>query len=960
MIVPATGTPEGRTGDPFDTGTADPLLEFNDEIRTGRFENGMDYYLLEHPFPSDTVILRLIVDAGSVVETESQRGLAHFVEHMAFNGTEEFDENELVAYLERLGMQFGPDVNAYTSFDETVYKLEVPAGDPEALETGFEVISQWAHALTLSDEAIDRERGVIVEEWRRGQNASQRILHQHVPVLFADSRYAERLPIGDMDVVRNAPRQEFVDFYRRWYRPDNMAFIAVGDIPPDRLEILARRHLAPIGRPEDTLRRPYHFVPEQDGTRVSIATDEEAQRSTVSIYMLEEPKPFETETDYRRLLTRSLFASIMNERIGDLTRDPSSPITGGGLGWNRFLRGTEIAVATAVVRGDAVTDALELIVTEVARAGRFGVLPSELDRAKERFFQGIDAALVNADSRHSSSLADELVRHWTEGEAVPGIEEEHRLYREFLPAITVEEVSAVADEFIREDDRVILAGLRVTPDGTLPGGGPVPTESALLDAVTAAEESELTSWEDATLPDTLLDANSIEPGTIVSSRSYDEVATEEITLSNGLRLFLKPTDLREDEILLSGYSPGGLALIPDRLVPAAELMSGVVGESGIGTIDAPTLEKILAGRSVDFGVRLGRAEEGMSGSTRKEDLELLFQLLHLSFTSPRFDAEQLENIKSRTIQSIEGALASPQGRFGRRLGELFADGDPRLRAPTIEEVSSVTIGEIEDVYRARFSDPADFALFLVGSFDSAEVRELAERYLAGIPRPDGAPELPDGAVRSEHGGAHRPFLEEVSPETAYGTPPPEGRVSEVLYAGREPVGQYVGVIHGPYQWSREENHRFNSVGDLLDIRLRERIREEAGGSYSVGASGWRWRYPHPWGFMQIAFGMDPARRDELSRIAFEVIDEVRTTPPSIDYVERIQAGQLEEYRQSLQQNGYWLSSLSFYLQHGRDLNDITEYPTLIDSLTPEAIRRTAERYLDPARLIELTLLPEED
>lgn len=954
-IVPATGVSEDPNVDPVRTRREDQLLPFNEEIQSGRFDNGMEYYLLEHPYPEDTVVLRLIVDAGSVVETESQRGLAHFVEHMAFNGTEAFDEDELVAYLERLGMQFGPDVNAYTSFDETVYKLEIPAGDPEVLETGFEVIAQWAHALSLRDEAIERERGVIVEEWRSGRNAAQRILDQHVPILFADSLYAERLPIGDMEVVRNAPREEFVRFYRRWYRPDNMALIAVGDIDGDRLETLSHRFLSPIPRPEGRLLRPYPFVPEQEGTRVSIATDPEAERSTVSIYILEEPKPFETVSDYRRLLTRSLFASIINERIDDLTRDPEAPMTGGGLGWNRFLRGTEIAVATAVVRGDAVTDALELIARELERAERFGILPSELERAKRRFFQGIDEALVNADTRHASSLADELVRHWTEGEAVPGITEEHRLYRELLPSISVAEVSAVSSEFIREDNRVILAGLRVTDEETLPGGGSVPTEADLRKVIADVEDAEPASWEEVELPDTLLDPDRIEPGTIVASRVFDDVATEEITLANGLRVFLKPTDLREDEILFSASSPGGLALVPDRLVHAADLVPGVVGESGVGEIDAATLEKILSGSSVDFGVRIGRVEEGMRGSTRGEDLELLFQLIHLAFTDPRFDGKQLENIKSATIQSIEGALASPQGRFGRRLGELFANGDPRLHAPEVAEVESVSIDQVEEVYRSRFTDPADFALFFVGSFDSSRIKELAERYLAGIPRPAGAPAIPQAPEEHHH---HRPFLEEVTPETAYGTPPPEGIVSETLYAGREPVGQYVGVIHGPYRWSREGNHRFDSVGRLLDIRLRERIREEAGGSYSVGAAGWRQRYPEPWAYMQIGYGMDPARKDELLEIVFEVIDEIRTTPPSSDYLERIRAGQLEEYRQLQQENGYWLSNLEFYLQHRRDLNEIIDYPSLIEALTADDVRRTAERYLDPARRIELTLLPE--
>lgn len=928
------GVPEERT-----------LLELYPAVDSGRLENGMEYYTLEHPFPEDTVVLRLVVDAGSVLETESQRGLAHFVEHMAFNGTEAFGETELVAYLERLGMQFGPDVNAYTSFDETVYKLEIPLGSGDALETGFNVMAQWAHALTLDPEAIDRERGVIVEEWRRGRSASQRILREHVPVLFAGSRYAERLPIGEMDVVRNAPPAEFEAFYRRWYRPDNMAFIAVGDLPTEELRRLTEKYLAPITRPDGPLDRPYPFVPDQPGTRVSIAGDPEAQRSTVSLYTLAPPSPLETRGDYRALLVRSLFASIVNERLQDIARDPDAPITAGGLGWNRFLRGTEIAAATGVVRNDRVLDAFEVITREIERAHRHGVTTAELDRARERFFQSIDAARVNFDTRPSASLADELVRYWLEGEAMPGIEAEYRLYQEFLPSITVSEVSAVAEEFIASDNRVILASLRTQDDAVLPNGSPVPEAADFENVLRRVADQQIAPPEEASIPDTLIDAEAITPGRVVAERDHPSVETTELHLSNGMRLFLKPTELTEDEILFSAYSPGGLALVPDELVAAAELAPQVAGASGIGDVDRSTLEKILSGRSVDLAAQIGRVSETMSGQTRSTDLELLFQLIHLSFVDPRFDATQLRNVKQQTIQSIEGALASPDGRFSRRFSQLFAAGDPRLRSLEIDEVEGVTLDQIETVYRDRFSDPSDFALVFVGSFQVDRIRSLAERYLAGIGT---AAEL--GASDSDG-----EFVETI-PSERY--PRPEGVVQETVRAGTEPVGRYAAVIHGPYEWSRRMNHRFNSLADLLDIRLRERIREEAGGSYSIGAGGWRWRYPEPWAYMQIVFGMDPERRGELTEIVYDVVEELRTTVPTNEYLERVKAQQRERYRQSIQRNGYWLSTIQFYVQHGRDLAEITTFPELIESLTAEEIQAAAERYLDPARRIEIVLLPE--
>lgn len=919
------------------------LLPFHPSVRSGQLDNGIEYFLLEHPFPKDTIVMRLVVDAGSVLETDRQLGLAHFVEHMAFNGTEQFGEDELVAYLERLGMQFGPDVNASTSFDETIYKLEVPVDDPEALRTGFQVMEQWAHRLTFTPGAIERERGVIVEEWRRGQNASQRVLRQHIPTILSGSRYAERLPIGDMEIVRNAPRSEFVSFYRRWYRPDNMAFVVVGDLPTVEMERLVTSHLSSIERPPSPLERPYFDVPLLDSNQVSIATDQELSRSTVSIYIPNAPAPLETRGDYRTLLVRSLFASIINERIREIGRDPEAPIVSGGIGWNRLLRNTEIAVATAIVKNDAPTETLLRLSQEIERARQFGVGEGELARAKERFLQSIDEARTNYQSREAASLADELVRYWTEGEAVPGIEAEYLLYQTLIPEITAEDVGAIAREFTDSSKRIYLASLRVGPDGNLPNGSPVPSESELLRAVEEGSQASLQPLDEEKLPEDLIEPSQITAGSIQHEREYPEVGVTELQLSNGLRVFLKPTELREDEILFSAYSPGGLALVPDDLVWAAKLAPSIAEESGLGRFDRSTLEKILSGRSVQLETGIGRVQESMSGRSRQDDIEILFQMVHLVFTNPRFDPVQVRNVQNEMIQTIEGANSTPQGIFGRRLEELYANGDDRLRSPRVKEVAAVDGTDVREIYRRRFSDPADFAMFFVGKFDVDTIRRLTERYLAGIP----SSAAPDGEYQ---------FRETV---TSWDPTRPVGIQSEVVNAGSEPVGQYVNVIHGPYDWSRTTNHRINSVADLLDIRLREQVREEAGGSYSVGAGAWRWRYPEPWVYTQISFGMDPARREELVSLTMDVIEEIRTTLPAQDYVERIKAQQRESYRQSLQENRYWLGTLQFYVQHGRDISTIVDYPELIDSLTPREIMETAQRYLDPNRRIELTLLPED-
>ena len=928
----------------------DDALPFHPDVEHGTLANGLEYFALEHPHPQDKLILRLVVDAGSVLETDAQRGLAHFVEHMAFNGTEEFGENELVAYLESLGVRFGPDVNAYTSFDETVYMLEIPADDPEALRTGLRVMQQWADAIRFDEEAIERERGVIVEEWRGGRGAARRMLETHIPVILAGSRYADRLPIGILEVIRNAPREEFVRFYRRWYRPDNMAFIAVGDLPARRIAELIEEHLSDVPRPTTNLARPVHTVPRREGTRVSVASDPEAAQHTVSVYILDDPRPFSTVGDYRELLVRSLFSSVINERVRDIARDPDAPITGGGIGYNRFLRDTEIAIGTVVVRDDRVLEALEVLQIEIERARRYGVLESELERARRRFLQSIEDARVNVSSRPSASLASELIRHWIEGEAMPGVDVEYRLYRELLPGISASEVSAVADDFAREDGRVVLASMRDDGAGRLPDGSDPPSESELMAALRSVSSIAIAPPQEVD-GDTALMADEPRPGTIVARHHHPAVDVHEYHLSNGMRVFVRQTDFSEDEILFSAYSPGGLALVDDSLVAAAELTAGVMSESGLGALDASALEHALAGTSVTFTTSIGRASEGMAGTSRAADLETLFQMINLAFTDPRFDERALENVRRRTLQAVRGAAASPQGRFSTTLQEAFAAGDPRLRVSREAELATVTLEEIQRVYRDRFARPSDFALFFVGSADPEEIARLAERYVAGIESPAGETAASRGDRRDDAG-----FIEAVD-ATAY--PRPEGVVYEEVRAGTEPVAQLAMLLHGPYRWSREENHRFNSLADYLDIRLREVIREDAGGAYSIGAGGWRWRRPEQWAFMQIAFGLSPDRVEELRSLTFEVIEEVRTTAPTENHLERVKAQQRDSWRQSVRENGYWLSTISFFVEHGRDLADIPDFPELIDSLTAEDILRSAQRYLDPERRVEVLLLPAE-
>ncbi|SIQ71123.1 zinc protease [Alkalispirochaeta americana] len=916
-------------------------LPFSRDIRRGTLENGLDFFLKSHSWPEETVVLRLVVDAGSVLEEEDQRGLAHFVEHMAFNGTESFPEGELVAYLESLGRRFGPDINAYTSFDETVYKLELPGKDEDALRQGFQVMKEWASALTFDNDAIDRERGVIVEEWRRGRGAAGRIMDQHIPVIFQGSRYARRLPIGDMEVVRTAPRERLVDFFERWYRPDNMALIVVGDLPLDKLEELTRHYLGSIPAPDTPLERTRHPGPSGEGRRVSIASDAEATANRISLYGLSPHTPQRTVGDYRQALVLNLFSSIMNERLREETRSPDSPLSSGGVGMSSFLHDTEIAVAQAVARNEKVREALEVLVTELERVRRFGFSEGELHRARARMIQGIDNALINADTRESASLADELVRHRTRQEPVPGIDYEHRLYHDLLPEITLEEVSAQVSRFLESPELVLLASLRDDGQGRLPDGSPLPSRDELLHIIDDVKTRPLTPPDKEDRQE-LLSTTPAEGGKILERRDHPQVETREFLLSNGIRLFVRPSDYRSDEILFAAHSPGGFQKITDPLVTAARLAPAVASESGLGELSASALERALAGRSVRISTDIGLTAERMTGSTRQEDLETLFQLLYLNLASPRFDQAALDTVKQQHLQALRGRDASPQGIFQRQFQELYSAGDPRKAPLTIAKVEAITLEEVQLAHQQWFHDTREIALFFTGSLDPEETARLAADYLGGIAPP---------------GEPHHPVKEEDRAFPSRSFSLPGELIQETVRAGSEEIAQVAILFHNDYSWSQEENHRWNSLGDLLNLRLREVIREEEGGTYGVRATAWRQQLPDPQAFLQISFGMDPERSHDLIQRTLEVLQEVLDEPASESALQRIKAQQRERYRRNQRENSYWLNSLVFSWEQGRDFAAILDLPDLIESLSAEDIQSAARRYIHMDQRLEVLLLP---
>ena len=653
-LLPAAWAQEPQTELPFDP-----------EVRRGTLGNGLTYYVKVNPEPPDRIQLRLGVRAGSVLEQESERGLAHFLEHMAFNGTASFAGNEIIDYLESIGSAFGPDLNAYTSFDETVYLLELPT-DADVVAKGFDILSEWAYAMTLDPDEVERERGVVLEEWRLGQGADQRIRDRQFPVLFGDSRYSVRLPIGLPEVIETASADDLRGFYERWYRPDLMAVVAVGDLDPDEMEALIREHFAPppegaaefprAYRPDPSTDRTQFPVPAHADLRVNVATDPEVNLTTLYIYHKIPAQIGHDRAAYRRLLVDSLFARMLNARLYERGREADPPFLAAGSGRSLLVGDAATLYMAAYVDKDRIPRGLDTLLEEMQRAVQHGFTATELEREKANMLRAIESAWHEKDQRPSQRLADEYLRHFLEGEPVPGVDAEYALQQEMLPEITVEDVNRVADPWRGIHNAVVLLS---GPDGVPTGPE---AEAELIAKVTGAQSLDVAAYDDEASDAPLL-AEIPEPGTIVAEEAIDAVDAVRWTLSNGVIVIAKQTDFRDDQVLLSATSPGGTSLVEDADYVAALTADSLVQAAPASVsmtwsrwgscwpATPPRCRPPSAGCS-----------KGFSGNSSPDDLETLFQLVTLYATAPRLDQDYYESYLVQSEKSgRESAVAAGRG-----------------------------------------------------------------------------------------------------------------------------------------------------------------------------------------------------------------------------------------------------------------------------------------------------------
>lgn len=903
-------------------------LPVDPKITKKNLPNGIVYYIRKNFKPENRAELRLVVNAGSILEDDSQQGLAHFCEHMAFNGTQNFHKLELVDYLESIGMEFGPEINAYTSFDETVYMLQIPTDSMEILETAFQILEDWAHGVSFDDEEIEKERGVVIEEWRLRRGAETRMFDKQVPILFKGSKYAKRLPIGEKTVLDTFRYETLRRFYHDWYQPPNMAIIAVGDFEEEFIEKLIQKHFSKISTHKDAPEREYFKVPKHDETLFAIASDPEARYTTVGLYYKLPVKSEEQVKDYRENLIEMLYKRMFNERLSEITQSEDPPFIFAQSNTGRIVRTANVYMLNAVVRDNGIPRGLESLLLETKRVRQFGFIASELERAKAAALRDMEKAFTERDKVRSDRLAAEYIRNYLNAEPIPGIELEYELFEQFIPGISLEEVNALAQDWLQEQNRVVMISSPVKE------GIEVPTEADLKNLLNIAEESFVEAYQEQVVIEKLLETTP-SPGRVIQENRIEELNLTIWQLNNGIKVILKPTDFKNDEILFTAFSPGGSSLVADSLIVPAQTAAILISKSGIGSYDNIALEKYLADKVVSVSPYIDELNEGIRGSASPKDMETLFQLIHLFFKNPRVDSVAFASILAKYEGIYQNRQASPEAAYQDTINVTLTQYHPRYRPWTVETLKEMNLEKSLQIYKDRFMGADDFTFIFIGNFEISEMKTFVQTYLGSLPV------------------FHR---QESWQNVTYDYP--RGIIEKSLKKGMEPKSNSTIVFTDPFQWSIENRLLMNALVEVLQIKLRERIRENLSGTYGVSVSGNYYRYPKERCRITISFGSDPERTANLNEEIFIQIDSLKSTGYTKVYLEKVKQQILRKHEINLKENKYWLNMLESRYFYNEDPRTILQLDEIVQHLTMQDIQQAANLYLNTNNYIKVVLYPE--
>ena len=909
---------------------ADPI-PVGPQVQTGQLANGLTYYIQKNTIPEKRLELRLVVKAGSVLEDEDQRGLAHFVEHMAFNGSTHFKKNELISYLQSIGLKFGADLNAYTSFNETVYILPLPTDKREAVEKGFLVLQDWAQGIAFNESDIDAERGIVLEELRLGRGAQDRMNKVLFPKIFSGSKYADRLPIGTEESLKGFSYAAIKRFYKDWYRPNLMAVVVVGDIEPADAKALIEANFAQLKNPDAERPRTYPVMPVRGASEAVVVTDKEATNNTMQmIYPVTANKTVVTLGDQRQKMLERLFGRMLGQRMRELTQQANPPFVGGGSSLATMVPGFRMFTSSALLGSQGAEPAIAALVQENERARQFGFSAAELERSKKSLLRSLEQSVAEVGKTNSSVYAAEYIRNFLVQETIPGIVNELAYAQQLLPTIAQADVNAFARTVIPDK-----AAKLVIYTGTDKADANTPKDGQLLSLVTQAEQTTVVAKVEKAIATSLM-ATLPKPGRIVAERRNDLLGLTELDLSNGVKVIFKVTDFKNDEILMGSSRFGGQSLYPQADMYNAAYASSVVSSMGLATFAPTELQKMLAGRVVGLSAALDNLKDTVGGSASNADLETLLQLVHLKFGSVRRDADLFQSFVSRSRDATKNARVRPESIFQDATQTTLYSAHPRVfLTPRPENFESLQLDRIQAIYQERFASAKGFTFVFVGSIKPEVLKPLLETYIASLP----ADELPTKFVD-------------------LGVRPVAGVVKKEVRAGTEAKAQVAIHFTGPATYSGVEQMRVNAMVEVLNIKIIDVLREKLTLIYGGGMRGGISRSPYVNYEFTLSLPCGPDNVDKVIAAAMGEIQKLQNDGPDAADLDKVKQNWLIAHRKSLRENGYWLWNLQLAALYNTDAAEVLAFEKEVAALSLADVQAAFKRYLRQDNYVQMVLLPE--
>ena len=913
-----------------------PPIPVDKDVRIGHLDNGLTYYIRHNALPEHRVEFHIAQKVGSILEEPQQRGLAHFLEHMAFNGTKNFPGDEkglgIVQWCETKGIKFGVNLNAYTSVDQTVYRISnVPTDDQSVVDSCLLILHDWSNAVLLSDKEIDKERGVIHEEWRSRNSGIMRLYTEAQAVMYPGDKYADCMPIGSIDVIDNFPYQAIRDYYAKWYRPDLQGIIIVGDIDVDQMEAKIKSVFADVKKPVNPAERVYYPVADNQEPLVYIGKDKEIDDPTIEIYFKQDPTPDSIKGNMAYLLQQymlSMTTSMLNSRLNELRQSANPPFIYAGCYYgNYFLAQTKDAFTLSISsKAEGINEALKAGLTELERVRRYGFTESEYERARANYLQRLESAYNEREKTKNDSYVNEYINHFLMAEPIPGIEFEYTTMNQIAPNIPVMAINqAIQQGGLLPDNNQVVFIAAPEKEGIV-----CPTKEEVVAQLKGMKDLKVEAYVDKVSNEPLM-KEAPKGGKIVSENTNAIYGTTELTLSNGVKVYIKKTDFKADEIQMKGVSLGGTSLFPDNDKLEMSYLNSVIQAGGLGNFSKVDLTKMLAGKKVSVNAAVGANTEGITGSCSPKDFETMMQLTYLSFTAPRKDMDAFASLKSRIKAQLESAESNPLSSINDTIQKMMYGYHPRYFSMKPEMVDQINYDRIIEMYKDRFADASDFRFFLVGNVDIEKVKPLIEQYLGALPS-TGRKET----FRDNHMDIAKGMLENT-------------------YAKEQqtPMATVFMLYSGKCKYDLKDNLLMSFLTQALDMVYTEEVREKEGGTYGVSSYGQLSKHPNEKFMLQIVYQTDPAKKDHLNGIIDAQMKKMASEGPTEEHLQKIKEYMLKKYKDNQKENGYWLNNLDEYFYTGVDYTQ--GYEEAVNSITVKDVQKFAADLVNQGNKITVVM-----